>query len=42
MGLTCNGGGIPGSALTDKYVVTKWDLMQERLLVEYWHDDWIV
>jgi hypothetical protein len=35
-------GGIPGSALTDKYVSTKWDLIQERLLVEYWHDDWIV
>jgi hypothetical protein len=35
-------GGIPGRALTDKYVVTKWDLIQERLLVEYWHDDWIV
>jgi hypothetical protein len=28
--------------VTDKLAGTKWDLIQERLLVEYWHDDWIV
>ena len=42
MGLTRAGGGIPDSAVTDKYAGVKWDLMQERLLVEYWHDDFIV